>query len=163
MGGKKILIVYYSRTGATKKIAEYLRTMLSCDVEEVIDRKIRKGILAFFCAGKDAILRNTTSIHEVKLNPEEYDIIIIGSPVWASHVVPAVRTYIGKYKEKFKKVAFFCTHTSKAGKANKIFSDMEFLCGKKPIGQLKILKKDLESKEIQEKLGIFKAEIINLN
>jgi hypothetical protein len=49
------------------------------------------------------------------------------------------------------------------GRGNKVFSDMEHLCEKKPLGQLKISVKDLESKEVKEKLGIFKAEIINLN
>jgi flavodoxin len=60
MESKKILIVYYSRTGTTKKVAEYLRTMFSCDIEEVLDSKIRKGIIALFIGIKDAILKNKT-------------------------------------------------------------------------------------------------------
>lgn len=163
MGGKKILIVYYSRTGRTKKLAENLMTMFSCDIEEIVDIKPGKGILTFLSGRKDAVLKNLTPIKKAELNPEEYDIIILGSPVWASHVTPAVRTYIEQYKDKFRKVAFFCTHNFKVVKAVKIFNDMELLCGKKPIGQMKVSLKDLESNAIKEKLAIFKAEIINSN
>lgn len=161
MGGKKILIVYYSRTGRTKKVAEWLKTMFCCDIEEIVDSKVRNGMLVFISGGKDAILKNETSIQKTILNPEEYDIIIIGSPVWASHIVPAIRTYINENREKFKRVAFFCTQTKYAVKGSKIFGDMEFLCDKKPIGLLKVAANDFESKEIEKKLALFQAEIIN--
>ena len=36
----KYLVVFYSRTGVTKKVAQYLAQRLSCDCEEIIDKKV---------------------------------------------------------------------------------------------------------------------------
>ncbi|MEI8008008.1 MAG: hypothetical protein WCI00_00755 [bacterium] len=38
---KKILVVYYSRTGMTKKLALSITDMLGADSEEIIDTKKR--------------------------------------------------------------------------------------------------------------------------
>ena len=42
---KKILVIYYSRTGLTKKLAMCLMDLLHADGEEIIDRKKRSGIM----------------------------------------------------------------------------------------------------------------------
>jgi flavodoxin len=38
---KKILVVYYSRTGITKKLARSIVDILSADGEEIVDTKNR--------------------------------------------------------------------------------------------------------------------------
>lgn len=161
MDNKNILIVFYSRTGTTKRVAEALRELFNCDLEEIIDNENRKGILGLINEGIDVFFRNTTDIGKIKLNPNNYDIVIIGSPVWASLMMPAVRTYIQNNKPSFKKVAFFCAQASDVTKGTKIFRDMSSLCEKKPLGELKLSSKELYNKEFQEKLEIFKAELLN--
>ena len=37
------LVVYYSRTGVTKKVAEAISRKLGSDVEEIIDQRDRSG------------------------------------------------------------------------------------------------------------------------
>jgi flavodoxin len=56
----KILIVYYSRTGRTKKIAEKIQYRLNADIDEISDTKNRAGILGWLSAGRDAGSRRLT-------------------------------------------------------------------------------------------------------
>jgi menaquinone-dependent protoporphyrinogen IX oxidase len=42
-------------------------------------------------------------------NPSDYDLVIIGPPIWTSRVSTPVRTYIEENKAKFKRAAYFCT------------------------------------------------------
>ncbi|MCM8759092.1 MAG: hypothetical protein NC906_04890 [Candidatus Omnitrophica bacterium] len=128
---KKILVVYYSRTGTTKKIAQEIAEFLSCDIEEIIDQKNRSGIKGFMSGGKDAMKRELTEIKPIEKDPANYDIIIIGTPVWAANMAPAVRTYIMQNREKFKNVAFFCT-TGGTG-VEKTFIEMDVAAKKQPI------------------------------
>ncbi|MCM8822340.1 MAG: hypothetical protein NC831_05950 [Candidatus Omnitrophica bacterium] len=128
---KKFLVVYYSRTGTTKKIAKEIAEFLSCDFEEIFDKKDRSGIKGFMAGGRDAMRRELTEINEIQKDPMNYDIVIIGTPVWAANMAPAIRTYIARNKEKIKNVAFFCT-TGGTG-IDKTLIEMEVLCGKKPI------------------------------
>jgi len=48
----KALVVFYSRTGTTKQVAEALAQSLNCDSEELIDTKKRSGPLGFLSAGR---------------------------------------------------------------------------------------------------------------
>ncbi|MCD6377573.1 MAG: flavodoxin family protein, partial [Planctomycetes bacterium] len=52
----KILIVYYSRSGTTRMVAEKLAKLLEADIEEIRERKERAGTLGFFIGIKDSIL-----------------------------------------------------------------------------------------------------------
>ena len=57
-----------------------------------------------------------------------------------------------KYRNKFKKVAFFCTFGGSG--ADKVFNDMAQLCVNKPIATMAItdneIKKDLYKEKIKE-------------
>src|SRR3989338_8550287 len=103
----KALIVYYSRTGTTKKVAEELADRLKADKEEIIDKKNRKGPIGYMIAGKDAMRKKLTKINELKKNPENYDLLVIGTPIWAFTMVPAIRTFLIKIKNYNKKIALF--------------------------------------------------------
>ena len=105
----KCLVVFYSLTGTTKKIAEVITDLLECDIEEIIDTTVRTGLKGHLVASKDALTKNNTVIKEISKDSSVYDVVIIGTPVWAFTMAPAVRTYIIENKGKFKKIAFFCT------------------------------------------------------
>jgi len=53
----KALVVYYSRTGNTKFVAEKIAQELGADIEEVIDKKNRFGLINYLRAGGDALRR----------------------------------------------------------------------------------------------------------
>src|SRR3989339_377766 len=114
----KTLIVYYSRTGITKKVGENLSFWLKAKKEEVVDEKNRKGPIGYVIAGKDATNKKLTKISRQEWDPKEFNMIIIGTPVWAWTVTPAIRTYIEQYKDvlKEKELAFFCTMGSNGDK-----------------------------------------------
>ena len=61
-----ILVVYYSRTGSTRKVAEYITKQLGADMEEIIDMRKRSGAGGFVLGGRDAIRRKETEISEIK-------------------------------------------------------------------------------------------------
>jgi flavodoxin len=52
MTASKVLVVYYSRTGATRTLAEALAKALQADIEPIIDRKNRSGIFGYRVASK---------------------------------------------------------------------------------------------------------------
>ena len=43
----KVLVVYYSRTGNTKFVAEAIAQSLEADIEEIKDGKNRMGVFGF--------------------------------------------------------------------------------------------------------------------
>jgi flavodoxin len=149
----KKLVVFYSRTGTTKKVSEMLTRLLKADIDEIMDEKNRAGIFGYIWGGRDALSEKTTKIKFSK-NPKEYDIIIIGTPIWAGKMAPAVRTYLLDNKSKLKKVAFFCT---KGGEGNgKTFEGMEKLAGK-PIATLSLRTKEVINNETEKAMEFIKT------
>ncbi len=119
----KALVVFYSRTGNTKKIANEIAKNLKADICEIESDKY-KSFFGFFKAGKDAILKKKTRI-KVDKNPSDYNLIIIGTPNWGAKMASPVRTFIdGK---KFKKSAYFCTQGGSWGE--KVLDELDKICG----------------------------------
>jgi len=137
----KILVTYYSRTKITETVARKIQESLDCDMEEIIDLKSRLGIFGWIKSCFDAIRRNPTKIKPLEKNPSDYDLVIIGTPVWASSTSSATLTYLEENKEKFKDVSFFCTCGS--GGYSETFSKMEEIVDKKAVETLFITKEDL--------------------
>lgn len=105
----KTLIVYYSRTQVTKKIAELIQKELKCDIEEITDDGKYNGKLGYIKGGMNASMGRTSDINPVSKNPSDYDLVIIGTPVWASNMATPIYTYLLENKNEIKKIASFCT------------------------------------------------------
>jgi flavodoxin len=155
---KKTLVIFYSRTGTTKKVGEEIAKSLNSDIEEIIDKKNRSGAIGWLGAGKDAMKNKLTEINGVTKNPSDYDTIIIGTPVWGGSISPAIRTYITINREILsgKKLAFFSTCGSSVGKS---FVQMQELIGKNPSSSLSLLTKEVKDNNYNDKLNKFIEEI----
>ena len=79
----KSLVVYYSRTGKTKFVAETIAAELGSDIEEIVDLKNREGKIGWMSATQNASRGKETQIAPTKKAPNDYDLLIIGTLVWA--------------------------------------------------------------------------------
>ena len=104
------LVVYYSRTGKTKFVAEKIALELGAEIEEIVDLKKRDGWFGFLKAGFDATLGRETKIGGIQKSPKDFDLIVVGTPVWNSRPSSAIRTYLNKNDLSNKKAAIFCTN-----------------------------------------------------
>ncbi|MEW6592260.1 MAG: flavodoxin [Candidatus Hadarchaeota archaeon] len=155
VGTTKHLVVYYSRSGTTKKVGEAIARELKADSEEIIDLKKRTGLrpIRWLIAGRDARKRKLTEI-KVKKNPGKYDIVVIGTPNWASNIAPAVRTYLTSHYLAGKKVGIFCTAGGDG--FEKPLAEMEGLMKKSIIaGRVGVSSKEMNSGDYKDKVTSF--------
>jgi len=144
----KVLVVFYSRTGTTKKVAERIAEELKSNgvevvLEEVIDKKGRSGLTGWLGAGKDATFRRPAEIEPLKANPADFAVVAVGTPVWAWTVTPAVRTFLKEHAASCQRLAFFCTMRSFG--AERTFRTMEELAGKAPLATLALIARCVKS------------------
>jgi len=149
----KTLVVFYSRTGTTKKIAGEIARKLGADTEEIIDRVNRKGPIGFIKSGMEAARKKEPAIKPLGKNPADYDLVIIGTPVWAGTMSSPIRTFLSGHKGKIKKVAFFCTQGGEQDQ--RIFGELEKLAGQEPKAILKLTTKEAASGETNGKIKNF--------
>jgi flavodoxin len=144
----KSLVVYYSRTGNARFVAETIAAEIGADVEEVIDFKNRTGALAYLTGGADARRGKETKIAPATKSPAEYDLVIVGTPVWAGRPAPAILTYLKKHDFSDKKVAVFFTQ---GGKKHQAIDETKALMPKSEcVGELSLINA-LDNKADSEK------------
>ncbi len=158
----KTLIVFYSRDGHTKLVAEKLAQKFNADLEQLIDKKDRVGPINMVIAGKDATTGNLTEIGSLTHEPKDYDIILIGTPGWFSNVTPAVRTFLNKYDVSTKKLGIFGTsHLSGIPNALKQVSVFSKKAQPDKIPTLPLFHKDLKDEAgLNQKIDEFYKKVI---
>ena len=117
----KELVLFYSYSGNTRKIAEKFAQEKSFDVCEVTDIK-RPNKLAAYTAGIVKVLKNSgRKIKPLTLNGAgvkfgDYEIINVFSPVWASHVAPSIVSALKFLPQKTKIKLFMVSMSGKSEK-----------------------------------------------
>ena len=144
-----VLVIYYSRTGATRKAAETIGEALRAagsdqvEIEEIIETKSRKGALGWLGAGRDATLKRAAAIEPIEADVGSFDVVAIGTPVWAFTCATPVRTFCEQHGTAAKQVAFFCTMGGSGDKG--AFQDMESLCGQAPAATLALIDRHVKA------------------
>ncbi|MFX1402296.1 MAG: flavodoxin family protein [Promethearchaeota archaeon] len=118
---KKVLIVYYSLTGNTQFIAETIRDTFKVDIEELkpIKELNPNSSMRFMWGGMQATMKKKPDLNPIQKNPLEYDLIFLGTPVWAWTFTPPLRSYLDKFDLSGKSVAIW---TCNAGNGKKALS-----------------------------------------
>ena len=178
---KKILVVYYSRKQTTKKVAEILAEKLGADIEEIKDTVDRRGVKGYWLSGKDATLRKLTVLEKMEKDLSNYELVIIGTPIWSWNMSVPVRTYITENKDKFchissygneeklrsnsgdisrekskdnfPEVAFFCTMGGSGDE--RAFKEMSEIIGKDPVSTLALKTIEVVKNSAEEKIEEF--------
>jgi flavodoxin len=109
---KKVLVVYYSLDGATAMIAQKLALTLEADIFALKPLKDfnHKGFIKYLMGGFQVIRKQKPELNKINLDFNKYDLIFIGTPVWAGSFTPAIRTLIDSNLITNKLVYLFFTH-----------------------------------------------------
>lgn len=145
----KILVVYYSRTGVTETVAKEIAKELKADIEAITDNVNRDGAIGYIKCGKEAMSKKVIDINPIKNNPDGYDLVVVGTPIWGWTMASPIKAFLHKYKPK--NVAFFCTM---GGSAGKTFANMQELSGK-PNATVEFLTEEVQKNNYQDKLKDF--------
>lgn len=129
----KTLIVYHSRTGHTRHVAQALARRLDADLDEIRIVQPMGGAIGYTLCALEALAELTPALRPMKKDPSAYDLVVIGTPVWVWSLSSPVRSWLTRHALK-RRVAFFCTMGgSGAGRA---FATMAELAGRAPVATL---------------------------
>ncbi len=144
----KSLVVFYSRTGNARFVAQTIASQIGADTEEVIDLKKRGGVFGFLSGGFDARRGKETEIAPTTKSPADYDLIIVGTPIWGGRPTPAITTYLKKNDLSGKKVALFFAQGGKNPQG--IEQTKALISNSNCLGELSVINA-LDKKEESEK------------
>ncbi len=160
----KSIIIYYSFEGNTKLIAESMQEAVGGDIVQIKMKKevSTKGIKKFLWGGKKVIFKEKPEIYPDNIDLKDYDLVFIGTPVWAGKFSPAFTTLFSNTQLEGKSIAFFCCYMASEGKTFKELK--ELLKDNKFVGEIGFKEPSKNSKkENIEKAKEWAINIVNCN
>ncbi|MGN1136391.1 MAG: flavodoxin [Oscillospiraceae bacterium] len=107
----KSIILYYSRSGNTEKVAQQIQRDLDCDILKIVSEE-QYGNYAASCLrivkerSKKVVPAFVTEIPDLK----SYDFIFVGYPIWAQDLPAFVSEFVSRCDLKGKTVIPFATY-----------------------------------------------------
>ncbi|MBR4359555.1 MAG: flavodoxin [Clostridia bacterium] len=99
----KTAVVYYSLSGHTEEAAQTIARDLQTDLIRLspVTPYPAKGLAKYFHGGRSALKGDAPALTPYAFSGD-YDLVIFGTPVWASNFVPPLRTFIRDNREALK-------------------------------------------------------------
>lgn len=154
---KRVLVVYYSRSGYTEFVAKRIAAACHADLERIEDPRKREGVCQYLRSALEALLGWRPAIAPGRRRPANYDLVIIGTPVWFWNVASPVRTWLQRHHTALSQVAVFCTFGG-SGHA-KVLDDLEGLCGHRALARLALTEGAVDQYQLDPPLHTFLLEL----
>jgi hypothetical protein len=153
----RALVVFYSLTGTTRRVAQALAAELGAEVEEIHCSKYRPGFFGFWQAGYASWRSRIPEIGPPAHDPGNYDLVAVGGPVWGWNACTPVRAYLMHEATRLPAVAFFVT-VGGVG-FNQALATMEMLAGRKPSATLALRTEDFKVGKDKSAITSFAAAL----
>ena len=152
----KSIVIYFSFDESTRTLAEAMASSIGADLLRLVPagdfartyyhhvenpEQIRStpgynSEREHVWGSESVTMNNKPELEPYDLDPGLYEMIIIGTPVWALTYAPPFNTFLEKAAIKGKRIALFCTHQGiigaaledlkKALKGNEIVQEIDF-------------------------------------
>ena len=140
------LVIYYSNTGNTQKVAKMLADRLGADLAEVTCAAYLRwyGSLAM---AWDSVTRHTPKVDVLVPVGAEYDLVVAGGPVWAAHAAPPIMALAKQGFWKRARPAFFvtCSGTSPKYPPEPAIEEMKSMTSLEVVSTLVVREADFQS------------------
>lgn len=107
----KILVVYYSFDGNTRFIAEEIAKIAGGDLlglQVKSAQEPKHNFMKYLWGGKQVFQKLEPELVPFNCDVSAYDLMFIGTPVWAWTYAPALNSFFSRFPFTGKKVALFC-------------------------------------------------------
>ncbi len=112
----KVLVVYYSLSGNTKKIAEIIKEKTDADIYEIKTKeKMPSGPKLYMASKKQIKDGKYPELAGDMPDFASYDLIFVGAPIWWYTAATPVLSFLEQADFKGKRVAPFSTQGSNIG------------------------------------------------
>lgn len=148
-----ILVVVYSRTGRTRAVGRTIAHAFGDSLQEIRDVRSRRGPFGYLRSAMEASRRRTPAIEPFATDLSAYDLVILGTPVWAGHMAAPMRTFLEQHKLQLGRIAAFCTLGGSG--APRTLAEIAEVAGQAPVAQLALRDAEIETDAGQRKIDDF--------
>ena len=135
----KVLCLYYSRTGHTRRAIKEIAEALNAEVVSIGDGVDRSGWRGYLRSGRDAMRHATHPPipYETELPLGDYDLVILGTPVWAGRCSSPIRGLLKRRGKEMERVAYVLTREG-SSRCEAVYEQMDLYTGCKHLFEVSL-------------------------
>lgn len=137
-----ILVVFYSYTGVSRRVAQLLSSHHGFSLGEIHEVKHRAGALGGLRCVLDSLLGRHPAIRYEGPDPADCRAVVIVSPIWAYQMAGPMRSFLREYKSRIHRYAQV-TVMNAAGASNAV-AEAARLMGSAPVMTGEFLSRRIE-------------------
>ncbi|MEO8656503.1 MAG: flavodoxin, partial [Ramlibacter sp.] len=100
-----ILVVCYSYTGTTRRLARLLCSHQGWPLGEIVEEHPRSGAFGTLRCVLDSLLRRHPAVRYEGPDPADFHTVVLVSPVWMYRLAGPMRSFVARHREALRHVA----------------------------------------------------------
>jgi flavodoxin len=157
----KTLVVFFSRTGVTKRLAEAIARAEGGELEELREARSRRGPWGWLRSGYEGSYGYSAKTLPLEHDLRAYDLIFVGSPTWSRSLSSPVRGFLEDYGSQLKDVALFATCGGHG--AEDVLDQMTSFLSETPLARLALLEREAKHNPAVRAAEFAEAAIVAWN
>ncbi len=149
----RVLVIYFSRTGTTRRAAEMLAQASGAELCAITEKRSRLGPWGYARCLWQAALGLSPPLKPLGCEPASADCVFIGTPIWGWHLSSPVRSFARRYQGQLGRIAFFCTQGGSGSDA--AFGELQRILGRPPLATLALTDAEMEDGRAAARIEAF--------
>lgn len=125
------LIVCYSNTGTSRRVADLLSSQFQWSCGEVQEARSRTGTAGMLRCVADSLLRRHPAIRYEGPDPRDFETVVLIAPIWLYRLAGPMRTFVRDHASGLKRVAVISVMGGQG--ATNAFAEIDQILGRPPI------------------------------
>ena len=153
----KILVIVYSWTGTSRKVAQLLCSQQGWPMAEIGDVRRRAGVAGNLRCLLDALFRRHPPIRYEGPPPADFDTVVLVSPIWAQRLAGPMRSFLSLRRAQLPAVAVVSVMGGR-GAPNAV-AEIERILGRAPVLDTAFTSREVDSGSLAARLQAFGAAV----
>jgi hypothetical protein len=126
------LIVFYSLTGNSRQLAQFLAAQTGWPTGEVLDARPRPaGALANFRCVLDSLLHRRPAVRYQGPEPAGFANLVLIAPIWVRALAAPMRSFVAQHKDGTQRIAVLTTMGGRGG--SNAVAEIGRIAGRDPV------------------------------
>ena len=149
----KVLVVVYSYTGTSRRVAQLLCSQQGWRLEEIAEVRARRGASGRLRCLLDSLFRRRPRISYDGPPPRDFDVVVLVSPIWGLHLAGPMRSFVARRRDHLPEVAVVSVMGGR-GAPNAV-AEIGRIVGRAPILSTAFTKREVDNSSFATRLQAF--------
>ncbi|MEO7886897.1 flavodoxin [Polaromonas sp.] len=149
----RILVVCYSNTGTSRRVADLLASQFQWARGEVRETRSRTGTAGMLRCVADSLFRRHPTVRYEGPDPREFETVVLIAPIWVYRLAGPMRSFVRDDAPGLKRVAVISVMGGQG--ATNAFAEIDRILGRPPILSTSFTAREVDDGSYASSLQVF--------